>query len=194
MNYDLPKSLNVCGVDYEIRSDFRAALDICAALEDPELNTQDKVLVALVILYPGFDDIPFEHYEEAIKQCFWFINGGSHTPDKKEPKLVSWNQDAQFIIAPISRVLGQDIRAVEYNWETNEGGLHWWTFLSAYMEIGDCTFAQIVRIRNLKAKGKKLDKSDQEWYRQNRELVDIKTSHTEAEQNVLKQWGCITSD
>lgn len=189
MNYDLPKSLNVCGVDYGIRSDFRAALDICAALEDAELNTQDKVLVSLSILYLDFDDMPFGHYEEAIKQCFWFINGGSDTPDKKEPKLISWKQDMQFIIAPINRVLGQDIRAVEYDQETNEGGVHWWTFLSAYMEVGDCTFAQIVRIRNLKAKGKKLDKSDQEWYRQNRHLVDIENQYTDMEQDILKQWG-----
>lgn len=189
MSYDLPKSLSVCGVDYKIRSDFRAALDICAALEDPELSTQDKALASLVILYPDFDDIPFEHYEEAIKQCFWFINGGEDAPDKKEPKLVSWKQDMQFIIAPINKVLGQDVRAIDYNWETNEGGLHWWTFLSAYMEVGDCTFAQIVRIRSLKAKGKKLDKSDQEWYRQNRRLVDIKNQYTDAEQDVLRQWG-----
>ena len=57
------------------------------------------------------------------------------------------------------------------------------------MEIGDCTFAQIVRIRSLRAKGKKLDKADQEWYKQNRHLVDIKQTYTESENEILKEWG-----
>ena len=77
--------------------------------------------------------------------------------------------------------MGVEIRSVEY--------LHWWSFLSAYYEIGDCVFAQIVRIRNLKARGKSLDKADREWYQQNRELVDLKTTYTEQENELLKQWG-----
>lgn len=178
----LPTKLDVCGTEYEIRSDYRVALDICAALSDPELDNQDKALAALDILYPGFDDMPPEHYQEAVQRCYWFINGGSdETPRRKSPRLVDWEQDFQYIVAPINRVSGQEIRALEY--------MHWWTFLAAFYEIGDCTFAQIVRIRNLKAKGKKLDKADQEWYRQNRHLVDFKTKYTEAEQDALKQWG-----
>ena len=57
------------------------------------------------------------------------------------------------------------------------------------METGDCVFAQIIRIRSLRAKGKKLDKADQEWYRQNRHLVDIKQTYTEAKNEILKEWG-----
>lgn len=181
MMYDLPTSLDICGTAYEINSDFRAALDICTALEDPELEYRDKAFVALNILYPAFDDIPPEHYKEALKQCFWYLNGGSNDVDEKGPKLVSWSQDTPYIIAPINRVLGCEVRSVEY--------LHWWTFLSAYMEIGDCTFAQIVRIRNQKAKHKPMDKADREWYRQNRRLVDFKTTYTSAENDVLEQWG-----
>lgn len=77
---------------------------------------------------------------------------------------------------------------MEYDLKTNTGGLHWWTFLSAYYEIGDCLFAQIVRIREKKAKGKALDKSDREFYRKNRALIDIKTHYTEAEDDLVKMW------
>lgn len=80
----------------------------------------------------------------------------------------------------VHRIVGREIRGIKY--------LHWWTFLSAFYEIGDCTFAQIVRIRNLKAKGKNLDKADQEWYRQNRHLVDFKVKYTEAEETELERW------
>lgn len=189
MNYDLPKKLNVCGTDYAIRYDYRCILDILSAMEDPELDQQDKSFLAMIIFYQEFDDMPPEHYQDALRQCFWFINGGHDDTGKKGPKLVSWDQDIQHIIAPINRVLGREIRDIPYDDVANTGGLHWWTFLSAYMEIGDCLFAQIVRIRNLKAKGKPLDKSDKAWYMQNRDIVDFKQQFTDAEIDVLHEWG-----
>lgn len=180
-NDRLPTSVEVCGVEYEIRSDYRAVLDICAAMQDPELANEDRAIVVLDVFYPAFESMPTDHYQEAIKKCFWFINcGHDEKIEKKSPKLVDWEQDFQYIVAPINRVTGQEIRALEY--------MHWWTFIAAYNEIGECTFAQIVRIRNLKAKGKKLDKSDQEWYRKNRDIVDIKRHYTESDNDMVKQW------
>lgn len=180
--YELPKSLDVCGVEYEIRSDFRAVLDCCTALSDTELTNEEKVYACLFIMYPDFMEMPLEHYEEALKQSFWFINCGSEEDNtRKAPKLMDWEQDFQYIVAPVNRVLGTEIRAVPY--------LHWWTFISAYYEIGDCTFAQIVRIRDKKAKGKKLDKAEQEWYKNNRKMVDMRQSFNDSEKEIMKEWG-----
>ncbi len=183
MIYDLPTSVDIQGQEYEIRSDYRAILDICIALNDPELTDDDKALVALDIFYPAFENMPPEHYQEAINKCMWFINGGSEDAgDKNAPKLMDWEQDFPYIVAPINRVCGQEIRAAEY--------VHWWSFISYYYEIGgDCTFSQIVRIRDRLARGKSLDKSDREWYRRNRALVDFKTKYTEAEEDALKKYG-----
>ena len=89
-------------------------------------------------------------------------------------------QDFRYIVAPINRVVGQEIRAVEY--------YHWWSFISAYYEIGDCLFAQIVRIRDKKARGKPLDKEEQKFYRENRHMVDFHTNYTDAENALLKKW------
>lgn len=181
MIYDLPTSVEVCGAEYSVRSDYRAVLDICTALMDPELDDQGKAVVALEIFYPDFESMPLEHLAEALKRCFWFISCGDEGEQaRKAPKLMDWEQDFQYIVAPVNRVLGREIRAVDY--------LHWWSFISAYCEIGDCLFAQIIRIRDRKARGKPLDKADQEWYRQNRRLVDLRTTYTEQENNVLKQW------
>lgn len=180
MMYDLPVSVEVCGTEYAIRSDYRAALDICAALNDTELDDQDRGLVVLDIFYPGFARMPPEHYQEAIRRCFWFLSCGEQPADRKAPKLVDWEQDFSYIVAPINRVMGREIRAVEY--------LHWWSFIAAYYEIGDCTFAQIVRIRSLRARGKPLDKSDREWYQRNRHLVDMQTTYTAREDDLLRQW------
>lgn len=182
MMYDLPTSVTVCGVEYPIRSDYRPVLDICTALSDIELTDEEKAYIALDILFPGFADMPQSHYNEAIKQCFWFINcGAEDDPTRKAPKLVDWEQDFQYIVAPVNRVVGKEIRAVKY--------LHWWTFISSYYEIGECTFAQIVRIRDRKAKGKPLDKQDREWYQQNRHLVDFKQTYTDSESETFKAWG-----
>ena len=46
----------------------------------------------------------------------------------------------------------------------------------------------MIRIREKKAKGKPLDKSDREFYRKNRSMVDLKVTYTAEEENVLKAW------
>lgn len=184
MNYGLPKSVEIDGTEYEIRSDYRAALDVCTALSDPELSDEEKAYNALLIFYPSFEhDMPPRHYETAIEEMYRFLNGGElETNQRKQPRLVDWNQDFPIIIAPINRVAGREIRAVEY--------MHWWTFLAFYQEIGgECTFAQVVGIRYKKSHGKKLDKQEREWYRQNQRLVDFKTNYTSAEEETLKAWG-----
>lgn len=181
MDYTLPKAISIGGKEYSIRYDFRPILDICAAMEDPDLDAQEKAWVACNIFYPDFSSIPTKHLTEAVEKCYWFIGGGDIGPKHKGPVLVSWEKDVKHIIAPINRVLGFEIR------DTPENGLHWWTFLSAYMEVGDCTFAQIVRIRNLLAKGKKLDKHDREWYRANAHLVNMPARLSQAEMEFLAQ-------
>lgn len=180
MIYDLPTSLEVCGTSYAIRSDFRAVLDICIALSDINLSAEDKAIALLDILYPDFSEMPHSAYEEAIKQGLWFIGCGEENQNKKAPVLMNWEQDFKYIVSPINHVLGTEVRAIEY--------MHWWTFISAYYEIGDCFFAQIVRIRDKKARGKKLDKEDKEFYRKNREIIDLKISLSDAENEILKEW------
>lgn len=177
----LPASLEVGGAEYPIRSDYRAALDICAALSDGQLTGQDKVLVLLDIFYPDLREMPPEDYQQALERCLWFLGGGGTAPTpEKQLRLLDWEQDFAYIVSPINRVLGKEVRGEEY--------LHWWTFLSAYMEIGDCLFAQIVRIRDKLAKGKPLDKSDKEFYRHNRHIVDLKKQYSQEDDAVLSKW------
>jgi hypothetical protein len=183
MTYDLPHSLMVGGEEWEIRSDFRCILDIMEILNDQDIKNQERSCLALLYFYPEFENMLPENYEEAIRQCFWFLNGGKHddATGKKSPRLMDWEHDFPYIIAPINRVIGREVREDKH--------LHWWTFLSAYMEIGECTFAQIVHIRDQKNKGRPLDKADKEWYKRNQKLVDLPTKYTSAEEDILKQWG-----
>lgn len=181
MTWGLPETADVCGASYRIRTDYRCILDIFAALSDPELKNQEKAEAALTIFYPDLEDMPENVYEDALKACFRFINCGSEeAPAGRAPKLVDWEQDYPLLIAPINRVIGHEVRAVEY--------MHWWTFLAAYYEIGDCTFAQVVRIRDKLARGQLTDKADRMWYRRNRQLVDFKRTYTEREEEALVPW------
>lgn len=187
MGYGLPKSVEIDGEEFSVRYDYRVILDIFEAINDPELDGQERALAVLQMFYLDFENIT--NYDAAIKLCLNFINGGNpENSGKKQPRLVAWDQDFQYIVAPINRVLGYEIRDTEYDMKTNTGGVHWWTFLAAYMEIGDCLFAQIVRIREKRIKGKKLSKEDQYFYRKNREIVDIKTHYTSVENDLVKAW------
>ena len=183
MIYSLPSTLEVAGREYSIRSDFRVILEIMEVLNNVDMSDQERGYFTLLIFYPDFDSMPQEDYEEAVKQCFWFINGGHSDEEleKNPPRLMDWEQDFPLIIAPVNRVLGHDARSDSY--------LHWWTFLGAYMEIGECTFAQVVHIRDQQSRGKPLDSGDREWYRKNRRLVDMKTNLTSAEKQELLKWG-----
>ena len=180
MNWALPESIEIQGVAYLIRTDYRCVLDILTDLSDPEADGQERALAVLIGLYPDFDEMPPEHYEDAIQAGLQFINCDSDDAPHKSPRLVDWEQDFTYIVAPINRVTRQEVRAVEY--------MHWWTFLLAYYEIGDCTFAQIVRIRDLRARGKPLDKTDQDWYNRNRRLVDFKRKYTEQDEEKFSKW------
>lgn len=188
MDYGLPKTVDINGTSFRVRYDFRVILEIFEALNDLDLTDQDKAYAVLQMFYVDFEDLT--DYETALKQLFRFINRGEEETQKtKQPQLVSWEHDFQYIVAPINRALGHEIRSVEYDIEKNTGGVHWWTFLGGYLEIGDCFFAQVVRIREKKAKGKALDKSDREFYKKNRDVIDIKTKYTQAEKDLLDTWG-----
>lgn len=49
--WNLPYCLSVNGIDYEIREDFRAILDILSAFSDDELSDPEKTQAMLEILY-----------------------------------------------------------------------------------------------------------------------------------------------
>lgn len=176
MNYDLPTALDVGGVRHEIRSDYRAVLDILAALSDFELSNAEKANVLLRIFYIEMpDDI-----EEAIKQCFWFINCGQPENKTKQPRLMDWEQDFPLIAAGINLASGGEVRAAEY--------MHWWTFIGYYQNMGDCMFAQVISTRRKISRGEKLDKLEREFYRNNRETIDLREKSTPEDDEQLMRW------
>lgn len=183
--YDLPKSVEIDGKKYKIRTDFRVILEIIEMLNDPELTDIEKSTLVLTMFY--IDEPP--NCTESIVKCFEFMDMGQKH-NANSPRLMDWQYDYQYIIAPVNRVLGYEARNVEYNPADNSGGLHWWTFLAAYLEIGgDCVFSNVIGIRDKLARGKKLEKSEREWMRKNPELIKLPNRYTAAQLELMKQLG-----
>lgn len=173
--WELPTSLEVGGKERQIRTDFRAVLDILKYFNDPEYEPDEQWEVCLRILFTDevFESFTSEEVQEAEQQAVWFIDMGIKDDGKVKPRTMDWEQDAPIILPSVNRVIGKEVRAMEY--------LHWWTFLGAYMEIGESLFSQVLSIRMKKAKGKKLEKWEQDFYRDNKQLIDLQIKYTEEE-------------
>lgn len=185
MNLYLPDTVTINNKEYRIRTDFRVILEIMQALSDPDLGDSEKAECVITMFYIDQPD----DFVEAIKQCYGFIDMGREDSKKKRPKIMDWEQDFDYIIAPVNRVLGKEARMIPYDYTTNEGGLHWWTFMSAYMEIGgDCLYSQIIQMRDKVARHKKLEKHEREWLNRNRDLVTIKTHYSERDDEMLQKF------
>lgn len=173
----LPTSLTVNGTDYKIRTDFRAVLNIICAFSDTELDYKEKVYVCLYVLYLAFEDIPESDYEEAFKEAIRFIDYGmSDRRDGKDksPTVMDWEQDESILFPAVNKIAGFETRSAKY--------LHWWTFVGYYMEISDGLFSQVVGLRMKKAKHKKFEKWEREFWTANQHLCMIKPKLSAEEQ------------
>lgn len=181
MMWSLPISVEIDGTEYAIRNkcDYRVVLDVISALNDEELEMEYRIECALFIFYEdltGLKDI-----QAAIMEMIKIINLGKETTEDEQnkPQLMDWEHDFTQIAPPVSRVLGYSVRD-EKNYT------HWYDFIGAYMEIGsECAFSNIVSIRDKKLKGKKLEKWEQEFYRENRKLIDLPRKLTAEEEEFL---------
>lgn len=172
----LPTSLTVGGNQVPIETDYRNVLAAFEAFEDPELTESEKLYILMRRMFRGaLDNIPREQMEEAARQVKWFIDCGQEEDSKRVPrKVIDWVQDEPILFPAINKVAGMETRAVPY--------IHWWTFFGYFTEIEEGTFSTVLGIRQKKAKGKKLEKWEQEFYRNNRKICDIKKRYTKEEQ------------
>jgi len=180
--HTLPTSLEIDGIEYPFDADFRNIIYIFSALNDPDLLDAEKVMVALNLFFDDAESIPKDKIEYAAKEMFAFMQMGEEpksSKHKNDKPLYSWEQDFNIIVAPVNRILNTDIRGLEF--------LHWWTFLSAFYEIGECTFSTYVSIRNKLNKGKKLEKYEQTLYNENREQIVLKKQYDTVTQDLMNE-------
>lgn len=179
INRRLPTEIEIDNEIYPInkKGDYEVILDVIEVLNDKDLTDDEKAYCALNIFY----DFNIPHNPQAgIEKMLEFINCGEteeKTTRQKRP-VMNWNKDFPMLVAPINRVIGFDIRSVDY--------LHWWTFVAAYMEIGECTFSTVVGIRQKKQKNQKLEKWEQEYYNENRSKIDLPVEFNREEEEFFR--------
>jgi len=170
----LPKSLSINGIDYNIRSDYRVALVILQALNDVDLTDYDKSVIIIECLYGQSANIPDEDIQEAIDKAGWFLNCGHEQEHHvASARVYDWEQDEQIIFSAINKVAGHEVRADEY--------MHWWTFMGLFNEIGEGTFQTIVSLRDKQNRHKKLEKWERDYIRKNPDIVKLKRKYSESE-------------
>lgn len=178
--WELPLTVEIDGKELEIRNkcDYRVVLDVISCLNDNELDDIEKANCCLFIFYENADNITDP--QKAINEMIKIINLGvsSEKEENNKPKMMDWEHDFVNIAPPISRVLGYSVR-------DKNNYTHWYDFIGAYMEIGDCYFAQIMSVRSKKAKGKKLDENDRKFYAEHKEEVDLPQQISQKEQEWL---------
>ena len=168
--FDLPTSICINGKDYPIRNrgDFRMVLDCFDALNDSELDNDHKLIAGLIIFYDSMNTeldllkaFGRNNIKEAIEKMYNFFN--CNQPNAAgaamNHKLIDWKQDAQLIAGAVNSVANKEVRAEPY--------LHWWTFMGYFMNIGECALSTIVGIRDKIKTGKKLEKHEKEFKRNN---------------------------
>lgn len=176
--WSLPKTAVIGGKEYEIKTDFRQVLQIIKGFTDPNIPEWIRWHIAVESFFVG--EIPTGNMREAMDFLAKFISY-EEAESKPGPVLMDWDQDAKVIIADVNKVAGKEIRELPY--------LHWWTFLSYFHAIGEGQLSNIVSIRDKIKRGKPLDKSEKEFYRENKDRVDLKQRYSAeeiAEQERLK--------
>ena len=162
--YELPRTLTVDGVEYPIRTDYRAVLQAISQTHNQDLSPIEKADWMCFVLYKDWDSIP--NQQEAMEQACRFIDCGRDWKGKsKAPRVMDWEKDWNMIAPACSRVAGRSIREMPY--------LHWWDFIGLYQEIGECSFSTVVAIRHKIARGKKLEKWEQDYKREHPELFNL---------------------
>lgn len=176
--WELPVAAHIGGRDYPIHADYRDVLDICKHLDDPDQPEYVRWRIALALFYEG--DIPPAHMAEAMEYLAAFISCGQRDP-RPGPKLLDWEQDAQTIVADVNKIAGTEVRALPF--------LHWWTFLSYFHAIGEGQLSSLIAIREKLRTGKKLESWERDYYRKNKDRVELKKQYSaqeRAEQERLK--------
>ena len=175
--WELPTAADFGGKAYPFFCDFRDILEIFSYFSDPDMPLFLKWRIALALFYR--DPIPPEWEPEAIQYLATFINGGKTESRGNAQPLLDWEKDCELIVADINKTAGQEIRALPF--------LHWWTFLSWFHAIGEGQLSTVVSIRSKLAKGKKLEGWETEFYRDNRQLVELPKRYSSEEQQQRRQ-------
>ena len=187
----LPTTLNVNGISYKIRTDYRNILRIFEAFADNELSDSEKLIICLKRMFMDFSKLSPDDYKEAYEKVYQFIGCNKPKEERTPLHTFNWVKDEPLIFPAVNKAAGTELRSVPY--------VHWWTFMGYFESIdSESLFGTVLSIRQKKAKGKKLEKYEREFAQNNRLLISLDVSANgkpkTAEEELLEMFNDLVSE
>lgn len=169
-------------------------LDCFAALNDFELDKEERIVSSLIIFYEAFNSIEdiagCDCVETLAEEMMKFFScGQDDTSGKSNYRLIDWDKDSNLICSAINKVAGTEVRAEKY--------IHWWTFIGYYMAIGQSPLSTIVSIRSKIARQEKLEKYEKRFRYENPQYFNMNYKSLEEQEldaEMMKMWNSEDGD
>lgn len=170
--------------DIEFNTNFRYGILFEKLMNDPNVDKQIKVLQAIKIFYPKWQQIT--DYEKAVKDLFWFYTCGKSELEKpennklkkkivedKSKKIYDYDIDDGYIYSAFLQQYGIDLQDINY--------LHWWKFKAMFNSLNsDTKIVEIMGYRNIDL-SKIKDKQEKARYKKLKEIYKLPDMRTEAQ-------------
>lgn len=171
----VPESVEIDGIEYEIRTDFRISILFEMMMQDEELSNEEKILKALELYYPIIPD----NVEEAIDKIKWFYRCGkdivksNNESHGESVKIYDYEYDDDYIYSAFLSQYNVDLQDIKH--------LHWWKFKAMFKSLNeDNKIVKIMQYRSIDLSEIK-DKEQNAYYRKMKKLYKIPRSTGEVE-------------
>lgn len=175
---ELPETVEVDGMEYEINTDFRTVILFELMMQDADFPREQKPWQAIDLFYT--DEVP-HNIAKATDAIIWFYACGKPDRKKKEneagessaKRIYSFEHDDDYIYSAFMSQYRMDLNEIEY--------LHWWKFRSMFNSIKeDEKIAKIMEYRSIDITPK-MSKEQKSFYRRAKEMYALPVSKSEEE-------------
>lgn len=131
---------------YPIDFDFQTGIQISQCLVDDELSETEQFYTAVALLFPDEDNRPMGN--EAAAGLKWFLTEYHHDNNSEEKQsipVMDFDIDQWRIYSAFLQ---------QYHIDLNTAQLHWFTFMGLLANLDECTFVNVMNIRQKKITGK----------------------------------------
>lgn len=184
---EVPTTVIIDDVEFEINSDFRISMMFELLINDPELSERERLYQTLILYYPI---IP-SNLEAAVDKIMWFYKCGKEEQEennntnkssgkKTVKKIYDYEHDSEIIFASFMK---------SYNINLQRDNLHWWEFKSLFDNIDeDSKLYKIMEIRSVNLNQIK-DKDKKNYYKKMKDLYKLPDNISKSEKEKLDELG-----
>ena len=182
----LPSKVEIEGISYDIRTDFRISILFTMLIEDDSLTEVEKMEQILLLYYPK---IP-TNQEEAFNKIMWFYRGGkdeakgenssSKNNKNNDIKVFDYEEDSELIYSAFLSQYRIDLQDIK--------NLHWWKFKALLTGLKDDNkLHEVIKYRSIDL-NKIHDKEERKFYKEMKEKYSLEKISKEEIQEI-KKWN-----